>query len=157
MANFFAFLKSRGEPETGWSVWAVLAYFQHKRPELITLYDIRVAKQNKLDDKSDKAGRKSHFANFATDLGKFIRATCLQNLSESDLIMLDLEAEDCETIYQRNRKQAGAIPSSSLSEWEKIASDAQSDMAGGIFAWSFRVAVEEGLRWDDLLSSPQTH
>ena len=58
MANFFAFLKYRGEPETCRSVWAPIAYFQHKRPDLLTLYDIRVAKQNKPEDKSDKAGRK---------------------------------------------------------------------------------------------------
>ena len=50
-ASFFGFLKARGEPITGWSVWAVLAYFQHKRSGLLTLYDIRVAKQNKLDGK----------------------------------------------------------------------------------------------------------
>ena len=51
MSGFFDFLNVRGEPIAGWSVWAVLAYFQHKRSELLTLYDIRVAKQNKLEDK----------------------------------------------------------------------------------------------------------
>ena len=57
MSSFFEFLKARGEPITGWSVGAVLAYFQHKRSELLTPCDIRVAKQNKLEDKSGQAGR----------------------------------------------------------------------------------------------------
>ena len=35
----------------------------------------------------------------------------------------------------------------------EMASDTQSDMTGGIFAWSFRVAVASGLRWDDVLNS----
>ena len=67
--------------------------------------------------------------------------------------MLDLEAKDCETIYQRKRKQAGAIPLSVLFEWGEIAPDTKSDMTERIFAWSFRVSVAAGLRWGDLLNS----
>ena len=65
MSGFFEFIKVRGEPITGRIVWAVLAYFQHKRSELLTLYDIRVAKQNKLEDKiAAKPVEKSHFTSF---------------------------------------------------------------------------------------------
>ena len=67
--------------------------------------------------------------------------------------MIDLEAKDWETIYQRKRKQAGGIPISALCEWGKIAPDTQADMAERIFAWSFRVAVAAGLRWGDFLNS----
>ena len=71
--------------------------------------------------------------------------------------MLDLEAEDWETIYQIKRKQADEIPISALCEWERIVSDAQADMAERISAWSFRVAVAAGIRWGDMLNLPQTH
>ena len=71
--------------------------------------------------------------------------------------MLDLEAKDWESIYQRKRKQAGEIPIWVLEEWGKLISDPESDMAERIFAWYFRVAVAAGLRWGDLLnSSPNT-
>ena len=67
--------------------------------------------------------------------------------------MLDLEAEDWETIYQRERKQAGEIPISALCEWGEIAPDTQEGVAERIFAWPFRVAVAADLRWGDLLNS----
>ena len=67
--------------------------------------------------------------------------------------MLDLEAEDWESIYQRKWKQAGEIPIWVFEEWEKLISDPESDMDERIFAWSFRVAVAAGLRWGDLLNS----
>ena len=34
-----------------------------------------------------------------------------------------------------------------------LVSYSKSDIAGSIFAWSFRVAAEAGLRWDDLLNT----
>ena len=40
-----------------------------------------------------------------------------------------------------------------LEEWEKLISDPEADMAERISAWSFRVAVAAGLRWNDLLNS----
>ena len=43
--SFFGFLNAGVVPIAGRSVWAVLAYFQHTRSEILTLYDIRVAKQ----------------------------------------------------------------------------------------------------------------
>ena len=67
--------------------------------------------------------------------------------------MLNLEAKDWESIYQRKRRQAGEIPLWVLGEWEKLISDPEADMAERIFAWSFRVAVAAGLRWNDLLNS----
>ena len=70
-SGFFEFIKVRGEPITGRIVWAVLPYFQHKRSELLTLYDIRVAKQNKLGDKiAAKPVEKSHFASSMYSLKK---------------------------------------------------------------------------------------
>ena len=79
MTSFFEFLKFRGEPITGWIVWAVLAYFQHKRPELLARYDIRVAKQNTLDRKiAIKPVEKSHLTNFMYSFKKFIRVTSLK-------------------------------------------------------------------------------
>ena len=158
MLSFFEFLKARGEPITGWSVWAVLAYFQYKRTELLTLYDIRVAKQAKLAEKfAAKPIEKSHFTNFMYSFKKFIRITGLKNVSDADITMLDLEAKDWESIYQRKRKQADEIPIWVLEEWENLISDPEAEMTERIFAWSFRVAVAAGLRWGDLLnSSPNT-
>ena len=43
--------------------------------------------------------------------------------------MLDVEAKDWESIYQRQRKQAGEIPVSALIAWENIASDSKNDIA----------------------------
>ena len=68
--------------------------------------------------------------------------------------MLDVEAKDCESIYQRKKKQAGEIPASALGAWGNIVSDSQSDVAERIFAWSFRLAVAADLRWGDLLNAP---
>ena len=88
-----------------------------------------------------------------TSLRKFLRVTGLGNIAESDLLMLDLEAKDCETIYQRGRRQAGEIPVSVLSEWKKMVSDHKEEMSGRISAWSFRLGVAAGLRWGDLLNT----
>ena len=63
---------------------------------------------------------KSHFTSSAYSIKKLIRVTGIKHLSDSDLVMLDLEAKDWETIYQRMRKQAGEIPTSVLFEWGKL-------------------------------------
>ena len=39
--------------------------------------------------------------------------------------MLDVEAKDWESIYQRQRKQAGEIPVSVLIAWGNIVSDSE--------------------------------
>ena len=82
-----------------------------------------------------------------------MRVTGLANLTVSDLTMLDVEAKDWESIYQRRKKQAVAIPASVLEAWGNIASDSQCDIAERIFAWSFRLAAAAGLRWDGLLNA----
>ena len=67
--------------------------------------------------------------------------------------MLDLEAKDCESIYQRRRRQAGEIPASVLAEYGGNGFGPTGGMSGGISAWPFSVAVADGLRWGDLLNT----
>ena len=69
MASFFLVLKNRGEPITGWSVWAALAFFRKRRPELLELYDDRVANATKLADKTAvRPVGKPHFKTFMAAL-----------------------------------------------------------------------------------------
>ena len=51
------------------------------------------------------------------------------------------------------RKQAEQIPASALTAWGEFVSDSSMGLTERIFARSFRVSVEAGLRWDDLLST----
>ena len=50
---------------------------------------------------------------------KIIRVTGLKNVSESEMNMLDVEARDWETTYQRKKKQADEIPIWALEERRK--------------------------------------
>ena len=70
--------------------------------------------------------------------------------------MLDVEAKDWESIYQRRRKQAGEIPVSVLIEWGNIVPYSKNDITERIFALSFRLADAAGLRWGDLLNTAPT-
>ena len=142
------FLKSRNEPLIGWELWAVPVFFEQRRTELLEQYDERVAKQKRLEQKREaKPVEKPHFDNFTTALRKFLWVTGLTNLTASDLTMLDVDAKDWGTIYQRKRKQAGETPASALEARWNIASDSQSDVEERIFAWPFRLSAEAGIRW----------
>ena len=153
--KLFEFLKSRGGPLIGWGVWAALSYFENRRAEPLDQYDLRVANQKRLDlKKGNRTDRKISFYECHDMFSKILASNRdTENLSESDLLMLDLEAKDWETIYQRKRRQAGEIPAAALSEWGEMVSDPQGGASGRIFAWSFRVGVAAGLIWGDLLNT----
>ena len=70
--------------------------------------------------------------------------------------MLDVAAKSRGSTRQCHRKQAGGIPISVLTEWKNIVSDSKADIAERLFAWSVRLAVAAGLRWDDLLNTAPT-
>ena len=78
----------------------------------------------------------------------------MENVSESEINMLDVEARDWESTYQRKKKQAGEIPIWVLEEWGKVISNPEDDLVDKISAWCFRVAVAAALSWGDLLNSP---
>ena len=82
MQKFFTFLKSRGEPQIGRGVWAILVYFENRRADLLNQYDIRVSNQKRLDLKREiEPVEKSHFTSVATSLRKFLRVAGLRKSS----------------------------------------------------------------------------
>ena len=119
MQKFFTFLKSRDEPPIGWGVWAILVYFENQRTDLLGQYDLRVSNQNRLHPKRDQSGRRIPFYKFYVFASKILTGSRIAKSSESDLVMIDLEAKDWESIYQRGKRQAGEIPASVLIEWGK--------------------------------------
>ena len=48
---------------------------------------------------------------------------------------------------------SGGVPATVLKTWEEFVSDSSLGIAERLFAWPFMVAVEAGLRWEDLLNT----
>ena len=99
----------------------------------------------------------SHLNRDVDAIRTFGRITGAQSLNESDYGSLDFEAKDNGNTHRCHRKQADATPITAPKAREGFVSDSTLGITGGLFAWSFKVAVAAGLRWGDLLcTAPAT-
>ena len=101
-------------------------------------YDWRVKKGPSFSEKQITPIPKSHLNRYVSAFRNFFEITGVPYLDESDFKMIDPEAKDWESIYQRPRKQAVRIPVRVLKALGEFVSDSSLCITGRLFAWSFQ-------------------
>ena len=110
------------------------------------------AYNRKFNFKSEKSTKIS-LIQLRRSFSEIFRITGISYLSQSDIDILLIEAQDRERFYQCPRKQEEQIPASSLRDWEGHITDSSRDLAERLFERPFRVSVSPGPSWGDLLNT----
>ena len=157
MGNFFDFPRIGNELSEMRGVCYVLIFSEHRRNDLLEQYDLRVGKQKRLQQKKrNQTGRKIAFGllryifpkmhpiNWPNVYGRFgLRNVRRRSKIVGKYLPMRLETSGRNSNFGSNRMG-------------NLVSDSKADVAGRLFAWSFRLSVAAGLRWDDLLNTAPT-